>query len=69
MRADGGEHRIDWDADDKANRVSVTRHATKAEALAALATSFEDQIRWCLDEGVDIPEPSSGAERPVGAIR
>ena len=43
--------------------------ATKADALAALATAFEDQIRWCLDEGVDIPEPSSGAGRTAGAMR
>lgn len=43
--------------------------ATRAEALAALGTAFDDQIQWCLEEGVDIPEPSSGAAQPAGAIR
>lgn len=35
--------------------------ATRAKALAGLRTAFDDHIQWCLDEGVDIPEPSMGA--------
>lgn len=42
---------------------------TRAKALAALRTAFDDQIQWCLDEGVDIPEPSAEAPKPAGAMR
>jgi len=31
---------------------------TKQAALAVLWTAFDDQITWCLEEGVEIPEPS-----------
>lgn len=30
---------------------------TKQEALAQLWSAFDDQITWCLEEGVEIPEP------------
>ena len=31
---------------------------TRQEALAALRSAFDDQITWCLEENVEIPEPS-----------
>lgn len=30
---------------------------TKQAAYSALKSAFDDQIIWCLEEGVDIPEP------------
>ncbi|MHB1345536.1 MAG: type II toxin-antitoxin system HicB family antitoxin, partial [Thermoleophilia bacterium] len=31
---------------------------TKQAALASLRSAFDDQIIWCLEEGVEIPEPT-----------
>jgi len=31
----------------------------KQEALAALRSAFDDQITWCLEEGLPISEPST----------
>jgi predicted RNase H-like HicB family nuclease len=33
---------------------------TGEEALEDMRDRFEDYARWCLDHGLDIPEPKSG---------
>jgi predicted RNase H-like HicB family nuclease len=38
---------------------------TRQAALAALNSAFDDQIMWCLDMGVDVPEPNLVAREPT----
>jgi len=42
--------------------------ATKQEALTALRNAFDDQIVWCLEEGVEIPEPRVSAAPRAAAV-
>ena len=37
---------------------------TKQAALAALRRCFDDQIAWCIEEGVAIPEPDVNPAQP-----
>jgi hypothetical protein len=44
---------------------------TKQAALAAMKSSFDDQMIWCLEEGLDIPEPRlvpAGSARTIDII-
>jgi predicted RNase H-like HicB family nuclease len=42
--------------------------ATRQEALTALRAAFDDQMAWCLDEGVEVPEPHVSPAPQVPAV-
>ena len=53
LSRDGGEHRIYWDADDKANRVSLPRHGVLRAYVAEQVIAAIDRVleRKGLDHG------------------